>query len=197
MAGAANGMVLSELLLLVVLSLVVRAATGVGAASGHPLARVGSLGRAYLAFVVVAVATDAMTLGGWWAVAVFAADRGWLVTALVVGRFALWVSSAAVICHVLEVSGELERQGGVWSHTLGWSVAEPYASLGRVLVRKAPRGPAAGRPSSTTASSTTNPSVSSATTTSSVPKPSSSQGAGDKVSGRSSSNLAGKSRLVV
>ena len=207
-AGLEDGTVPGELLLLVMLALLVRAVDGAAAPGGgggghrrHPLADSGLLGRAYVALVPVAIATDAMGVGGWWAASVFSAG-GWRIPLLLLAtRCLLWASSAAVTCFLLGCSGGLERPsssssgGGIWGHVLGRSVAEPGAALGRALVRTVfPRASGAAISTTTTttaAAAATGSVVPEASTTAST---SSSQGG--KGSGRSASNLAGKSRLV-
>jgi len=156
------------------------------------------LGRAYVTFAVVAFVTDAMTLGGWWATFFIWETTPSFVTLLVATRFALWIHSAAAVCHALEVANELQigsgsssindsnagdGDGGIWSHVLGWSVAEPLASLGRAVIEA--HWNARFFAAATAA-------------TEAVPKPQQGDSGATTgmVSGRSASNVAGKSRLV-
>jgi hypothetical protein len=204
-----NSMVLSELLLLLLFSLFVRAVSGNTSNMStsnhnngrvHPLASVGVLGRAYVAFVVVAFVTDSMALGGWCASFCFCETTPFFVSLLAVTRFALWILSAATVCHTLEAANELQvgsnnisgnisgsvsdgsnaGDGGIWAHVLGWSVAEPFASFGKALAE---------------AHWETGPAVTAATVAGPKPRQGGSGSTG-MVSGRSASNVAGKSRLV-
>eukprot|EP00536_Pseudo-nitzschia_multiseries_P016183 jgi/Psemu1/45246/gm1.45246_g len=142
-----DSIVVSELLLVLLFSLLVRARAGSG--DGHdydhgndhdhdnPFASVGILGRAYVAFALVALATDSMTLGGWWATGT--GPRFWSVgSLLVVLRVALWVLSVGAACHVLldrrSASSTGNNSGGIWTHVLGRSVLDPCASLGSACV---------------------------------------------------------------
>lgn len=197
-----NSVVLSEVLLLVIFSLFVKATTrGSGRISSnaklHPLASFGVLGRAHFTFCLVAFVTDSMALGGWWAM-LPVWETPIFVWILWGTRFALWIMSCAGVCNALEFANELQlsscntntnstsadgsdsRNGigpgaGIWSLWLGWTAAEPCAFLGELILTK----------SNQAISFTTTPTaVANAPTVVS------------KSSGRSSSNLAGKSRLV-
>jgi len=173
-----NSLVLSELLLLSLYSLFVRATNGnhVFRDRNHPLASIGVLGRAYVAFAVVAVVTDSMSLGGWWATMMSATQMPVYLWFLLGSRFVFWIASSSIVCLWLESSNELQPQssdesGGIWTHTFGWSIVDPCLSLGKVLVDGSWRKTANWQSASS----------------SSQPEP---------TSGRSTSNLAGKSRLV-
>ncbi len=172
-----ESMVLSELLLILVYVLFVRA---VAASSGspderdHPLCILGVVGRAYIAFAVVAVVTDAMSIGGWLATLRWG-ETPWLVSVIVATRIPLWVISSSTVCLLLEFADELQvRDGGIWSHVLGWSVADPCLVLGKFLDQAKWR---VRHPS---------------TTTRIVPR----QDSEEVTPGRTISNVAGKSRLL-
>jgi hypothetical protein len=112
-----------------------------------------------------------------------------LVGGLFATRFALWIGSTAVVCAVLEQAGELpagkssvESTGGIWARVLGRTVAEPCASLGRVLTEPS------------LVSSLWRCKVHTDTDNTNLEAPP--KGSGKTVSGRSASNVAGKSRLV-
>ena len=173
--GVLTPMVLSELLLLFLYVLFVRATAVCSPNDGvHPLRSVGVVGRAYVAFVVVAVVTDAMTLGGWMATLRWS-ETSLLALVTVTTRIPLWVLSSSVVCLVLDSTNELQRRdGGIWSHVLGWSVAEPALVLGKTLAK----GKWRIRHDSTTARI--------------VPR----EDAAGATPGRSISNVAGKSRLL-
>ena len=127
-----------------------------------------------MAFAVVAVVTDAMTMGGWLATLRWS-EIPWLVLATVATRIPLWVLSSSVVCLVLDSTNELQRRdGGIWSHVLGWSAAEPCLVLGKTLAK----GKWKFRHDSTTTTATTSEDSASVTP------------------GRSISNVAGKSRLL-
>jgi len=192
-------MVLSELLLMVMLWFVVRAG-GCQRNARHntssKLPSLGVFGRAYVVFSVVVVATGSMAWGCWWALGC------WFEMPLILGglfatRFALWIGSTAVVCALLEQAGELPEGttsssfestssgGGIWAHVLGWTVAEPCASFGRVLMEPSPFS------SLWKCKVRTNTDADNNTHLEAHPK-----GSGTMVSGRSASNVAGKSRLV-
>ncbi|VEU34128.1 unnamed protein product [Pseudo-nitzschia multistriata] len=156
-----ESVVLSELLLVGLLVLFARSVETSGnrktnAIHQHhcnPFASVGILGRAYVAFAVVALITDSMTLGGWLATAPLwkpgaplggpspllghGFDPGPPPAVLLwAARLGLWVASAGGVCFALERAGEFQTErergtAGIWTRVLGRTVAEPLASLGR------------------------------------------------------------------
>ncbi len=186
-----NSMVLSELLLLMVYSLFVRATINGGSNKHdriHPLACLGVLGRAYVTFVVVAIISDFMAMGGWWAMLSYQ-ETSFFVTLLLVSRLFLWILSMTAICHVLEADNELQTKlgggnnfdvggsvdGGIWTHVLGWTIAEPCLYLGRYIAKTKWKN-----------------NINASSNIVLVPK----EEPKEANAGKSTSNVAGKSRLV-
>jgi len=185
-----NSMVLSELLLLMVYSLFVRAAINCGSNKNdriHPLACLGVVGRAYVTFVVVAIVTDSMAIGGWRAMLRYQ-ETSVFVIILVAARLYLWILSMTAVCYVMESNNELQTHlgntsdggsgsgdGGIWTHVLGRTIAEPCLLFGRYLVK-------------TKWKNYSNVSSTVALVSKEEPK-------GAKA-GKSTSNVAGQSRLV-
>lgn len=103
----------------------------------------GMLGRAVVVMVLVQCITDSMTLAGWmvtspaWHYDSDGSSFRWMLLLLLwTFRIVIWIVILLVICHVLNLVGELQRNGeiSVWSHALDWWVVKPCTSAGKLVL---------------------------------------------------------------
>ena len=174
-----NSILLSELLLLGVFSLLIQASTmngttttphspstgtlSAGRSTGNssssssstttmnsnPFRSIGIVGRGYIAFVVITIVTDAMTVGGWLATrGLWTTNNGlsWMVAlVLFLTRFWLWTVSIAIVCCLLDRNNGLLRcsdnnsgdssgdSDGIWYHCFGLFLIPPCHILGKAI----------------------------------------------------------------
>lgn len=115
----------------------------------NPLRSIGIVGRGYIAFVVITVVTDAMTVGGWLATrGLWTTNNGlsWMVVlVLFLARFWLWTVSIAIVCCLLDRNNGLLRcsdnnsgsgdsnNDGIWYHCFGLFLIPPCHMLGKAI----------------------------------------------------------------
>jgi membrane associated rhomboid family serine protease len=122
--GARNSILISECLLIIILSIMVN--NHKSATAGSAEHNLGMVGRGYVILVALVWMTDSMTVTGW---ILFRQPISAIAAAMIVFRWILWYASLCLVCYIIEATNQT-LPGSIWRHVCGWLILDACQPVG-------------------------------------------------------------------
>lgn len=124
--GARNSILISECLLIIILSSIMVNNKHKSVTAGSGEHNLGMVGRGYVVLVAVVWMTDSMTVTGW---ILFRQPISAIAAAMIVFRWILWYASLCLVCYIIEATNQT-LPGSIWRHVCGWLILDACQPVG-------------------------------------------------------------------